>query len=514
MVLWPTKVGVTSKRGPQARRLTVISDLIGRATTRGAAWLTLQTLSARVFSLLSQLILAWILVPSDFGLIGLATTVTTIARALVSFGIDDVLLQRQERIKLWQSSAFWTSLALSISGAVLVACIAPLAAYLYRSPQIVGLILVMASAMPIGALSTVSSVTIRSQMNFRFLAIYNTFEIAATQLLIIAFALAKFGPYSFALPIPLLAALKAILYWRKSPPDLSRRVRSKQLRYLANSGSNVLATRLLIESVSQGDYITLGILATHSVVGAYYFAFRIAAQPLRILAGNFSNVLFPALAQLNNQPERQKRAALESARLLSYIAMPACFLQAALAAPLLKLCFGNKWTDSIPLTQALSIGLPFDAVSWIAGSFMSARGEFRRQFLLTLSLTPVFFSFVIAFGMIWSATGVAWAVTAYYVVTGPVYGAVAFGRNQLLSRTVVSLYFGAPAIAGLSVILACCLSSLLGEIWPGNIGQIIAISSFSLTIYSAAIKIMLPDLLDQVLFRLRSFSGQKRADPV
>lgn len=368
---------------------------VGRATARGAAWLTLQTLSARVFSLLSQLVLAWLLVPSDFGLIGLAYTVTTMVRTLVSFGVDDVLLQRQRTIRLWQSSAFWATLGLSLLGMLTVFVAAPVGAALYHSPKLIGLLAILGVAMPLGALSTVSSVTIRAQMGFRFLALYNTFEIAATQVLTILFAWLHFGAYSFALPIPILAIVKSILFWFKSPPNVKMKLRLPQMRYLAGRGSVVFGTRLLIESVSQGDYFTLGIMATQSVVGSYYFAFRIASQPLRIVAGNFSNVLFPAFAQLNGESDRQLAAAINGSRLLAYTVMPLCFLQAAAAGPFLRLWFGPRWLSTVPLVQALSIGLPFDAISWVAGSLMAARGEFRRQLVLTAALTPVFFSLVI-----------------------------------------------------------------------------------------------------------------------
>ena len=100
------------------------------------------------------------------------------------------------------------------------------------------------------------------------------------------------------------------------------------------------------------------------MVGAYFFAFRLAIQPVQLLAGNLSNVLFPILAQLRGDPARQGEAALKASRVLSYVVMPYCFLQAAVAKPLLTLVFADKWLAAIPLMQILSIGLAFDAVSW------------------------------------------------------------------------------------------------------------------------------------------------------
>lgn len=68
---------------------------------------------------------AWLLSPTDFGTIGLATTVTALASAVVTFGIDEVLLQRQRTIGLWVTAAFWMTAVLGGAGFVLVLLAAP-----------------------------------------------------------------------------------------------------------------------------------------------------------------------------------------------------------------------------------------------------------------------------------------------------------------------------------------------------------------------------------------------------
>ena len=486
------------------------SESVGRATTRGALWFTLQSVSARVFNLLSQLVLAWLLVPADFGLIGLAYTVTIIVRALVSFGVEDVLLQRQRAIRLWETAAFWVSLGLALIGMLLMLIAAPIGAALYHSPKLVGLIAILAVAMPIGALSTVPGVVIRARMGFRYLALYNTFEIAATQVLTIVFALCKFGAYSFALPLPILMVVKAVLFWTKSPPHLKSRLRRFQLVFLVRRGSARLGTQLLIESVSQGDYVTLGVLASHAVVGSYYFAFRLASQPLRILAGNFSNVLFPAFALLNGQPERQAKAAISASQVLAYIVMPFCFMQAALAGPLLRLWFGSKWLSTIPLMQALSIGLPFDAMSWIAGALMAARGEFRRQLVLTTWITPLFFALVLTGAFLRSALGVAWAVTIYYAVTGPIYTRVAFSRSGVSAWKLLSLYIYPPLIAGTTIGAGYLLGQLAPSGRQGDLERFAIVGGAGSTLYYIACRLFAPHVLQDVFERLGVGKLQRR----
>ena len=480
---------------------------LGRAATSGFIWLIAQSLSARLLGFFSQLILAALLMPADFGIIGLANTVTGIAQVLVGFGVDDVLLQRQRTMHMWSTPAFWISLTLGTLGMVVVMIAAPIAASAYHSHSVLWLILILAVAMPIRTLATVPSVQVRLEMNFRFLAAYNTFEIAALQLGIIVFAWAGLGAYSFAIPVPLLALAKAGVFWWRAPPVIWRRFRLVQLRYMFGNSSIVFASRTIIEIVNQGDYIVLGLIASHDTVGLYYFAFRVSVQPVRMLAGNFVNVLFPALAQLRDDPRSQTDAALRASRLLSYLVVPFCFLQAALAGPGLELLFGTRWLGAIPLVQLLSIGLPFDAVSWITGALMSARREFKRSLLYAVILAPLFFGAVIVGGKIDGAVGVASAVVIYYAIYPPICSILILRDGGIGTRQVLELYLVPLLLAG-STTLVAYGASLLPFVSESKIARIMVIGVLDGMMYPALLYLVRRDVFLQIVSRFGGIAGK------
>lgn len=428
------------------------------ATFRGALWLLLESASARLAGVVGQIALAHLLVPAQFGVISLVYIITGVAYTLTSFGIDGVLLQRFKAIRLWESSAFWASLILGLAGFVIVLLLSPVLAVLYHSPQIAGLAPILALSMPLGALSTVPYAKMRSDMNFRFPSSYASVEIVVLQAFTVALAWAGFGVMSFVIPTPVLAAIKACVFWARTPTRVSFKIRPLQLQFLFGNGLAVFGQRLAVELVGQGDYAVLGLFASHTEVGFYYFAFRLAAQPVWILAGNFYNVLFPALVQLKAEPERQVEAALRAARLLSYAILPICFLQAAAARPALELFFGARWDGSIGLTRLLSLGIPFDAVAWVAASLVVARREFKRGLVYALITLPFFFSMVSAGALLSKGFGVACAVALYYFILGPTYSLAVFTRYGANWRAVARLYTRPPLIAGAAVGLAYLLS--------------------------------------------------------
>src|SRR4029077_18246050 len=114
-------------------------------------------------------------------------------------------------------------------------------------------------------------------------------------------------------------------------------LRPRQLRMMGKAGSAVFGTKINTAMVGQGAYFVLGVFASKPEVGAYFFAFRLAIQPVQMLAGNLSTVLFPALAQLRNDLVRQREAALSACRVLAFAIMPYCFVQAAVARPVFDL---------------------------------------------------------------------------------------------------------------------------------------------------------------------------------
>jgi O-antigen/teichoic acid export membrane protein len=412
---------------------------LAASAVSGFGWLFAQNIGARVIGFLSQIVLARIFAPADFATLALAGTVTAIVYVLANFGVDDALLQRHRHMRFWATPALLVSLGLGLVSMVLVFAAAPVASHIYHAPLLFPVLSLMAVSMPLSALATVPEVKLRNSMNFRFLATYTTVEMVINQVATIALALMKFGIFSFVIPPVVLAAVRAAVLWGVARPEL-RPLRLRQLGMMANTGATILAKKIVIALVGQGDYFTLGLFAAKPIVGAYYFAFRQAMQPVQMLAGNLQNVMFPVLSKLNNEPARQREAALNASRMLNAVMIPFGFMQAAIARPVISLIFGAKWDAAIPLVQILSIGLAFDAVSWVAGALLQARGEFRRGLNYTCILAPAFFALVVIGAKFGSATGVALGAAVYYGVLQPFNAYAIFRTVGISARQVASLY--------------------------------------------------------------------------
>ena len=484
-----------------------------RRVFAGVGWLLGQNVGMRVIVLVSQIVLARILLPSDFASFALAGTVTSIFEALISFGVDDVLLQRQRTMRFWTKPAFVTSLGLSIASMLLVIACMPVAVHLYEAPVLYSILPIMALGMPLSALSTVPAAALRAALNFRFLATYTTIEFAVGQVATIALAVYGFGVFSFILPGPILAAVRAAFFWFVARPPLGR-LRVRQLRMMGKAGSAIFGSRVITAMVGQGDYFVLGLFASKPEVGAYFFAFRLAVQPVRMVAGSLTSVLLPALAKLRSEPLRQGEAALSACRVLAFITMPYCFMQAAVARPLFGLLFGSKWDGAIVPAEILSVGLAFDAVSWIAAALLIAQGEFRRLFIYSCIIGPAFFLLVAVgayFGAetaIGASTGVAVAVSLFYVILPPCFSFAAFRRTGVSLRSIAMIYVNSTTVSTIAIGAAVALAYWIST---GPIAQIAIIVTFGGGLYIVLLRFVSPWTYDYISNRLHdAISAKKR----
>ena len=465
---------------------------LGRTAARGAAWLMIQSAGGRALAFFSQLALAAVLAPADFGLIGLAYTVSTFGSIVANSGVEGVVVQRHKTMRFWLVPAFWYSLGLGCLGLLIVLVLGPVFAYFYRAPQVVSLSLIVGVSIPLTSLSTVPNLVMRAGLQFRTIAVFGMVETLLIQGLTIAFAFAGFEAFAFALPLPIVAALRTVAAWLWTRPKLHGLFsKIDRIRYVVGNSLFAFATGAVQAAVNQGDYVVLGLLADKAAVGLYFFAFKMASQPLLLMVMSLGNVLFPALSHMRNNPTAQGEAAFRAAKLLGLLIMPLAFMQAGLIKPAMHLFFASKWDDSIPLMQILSVALGLDAISWIAATLLSAQRAFGRQFSYLLICTPMFFVLVAIGGYLGSALGVALGVAAYYGTVTPLFSYAVFRRSGVSAIQLLMIYLRPGIAAAVSVGIALGVTDALGV--GNHMLELALISSITAACYTAAIRLIDPD---------------------
>ena len=479
--------------GPEARSPQSLS----KRTLAGLIWLLMQSVIGRVVTLGSQIVLALALSPSDFGIISIVLALNTLVFTISNLGIEDLLLQRKRHFGAWVAVASRLNFAFNFIAFLASFAVSYLASKYYANAQITPLLFLAAFASLISSFQLVPQTILKRDFNFKLVALINTGEIIALQIFTIILAIVGFGAYSFVLPLPVVALLKLLVLSRLAYFSIGRTVRTRKpmVFYLLRNGMHLLSTRSIINCVSQGDYIILGLFASKSDVGAYYFSYKLAMQPLWLLAGNFSGVLIPTLIAMKDDPIRQKKAAFDTARLLSYIIFPVCFCQAALSAPVLSVLFGQKWESAVPILQIISIGIAFDAVTWVTGAYLNARQLYRATLYLTFIFATIYFPLVFSGAYFFGALGVATAVMIYFILLGPCMSHLVLGTAKS-GEVIVSLFVKPVFLSILAVVPVYLFVCTFADF-----ARIIFLIVVSPIIYVFLVNRYVPDIIDDVLSR-------------
>ncbi len=463
---------------------------LGHHSARGLLYLFASATGSKLVSFCGQIALSYLLSESDYGVVATAYAITGLIQVIEQAGVGDVLVQRR-KFGVWSLPAFWLALSLGVLSCVLIAASAPIASSIVHDDQLFWMLLILAPASIPTALSVVPRAQLSRELRFRALATINWVDLSLRMVLTVAFAAAGFGPYSFALPVPIMNVGVALFLWWWVRPKWSSSPRLNKWRYLIGDSARILTAELQRVVLDQSDYVMLRLFRTKAEVGLYFFGFTFAIQILQFLAFNLMNVLFPALTKLNDQPQAQFQGFLKAQRILAAVGISACFLQAATAAPLTYLILDPKWIPSIGVMQILCIGMAFRMVAGSSYALLKAQGRFRailwnRWGFVALQLSGLLLVLTLGGGI----NSVAMVVGAVSMLVGPItfytaitpYGAgwldvarvlfrptacgtAAVGAGWLLALEMESQGIGPLAQLIVTISVAVALNSLLAWQW-------------------------------------------------
>jgi O-antigen/teichoic acid export membrane protein len=474
--------------------------------------MALQAAGGKAVSLVGQLILAYLLLPEHFGLIGLAYTVTGFASLLQRAGIVDVLIRRSERFARWANASFWMSGGLGFLSAYVMVVVAPFAAVAYEAPEVQYLLFWLAVAAPITTFATVPTARLQSQLRFRAYASVEFGKAVGTITLTVLFAALGLEVYSFVLPIPIIAIARTTVLWWLAPAPIRWNPQLRRWRYLVLDSGLVFGATIATAIVAQGATIVLGLMhVPKQTIGVYYFAYNLSLQTILVLTLALGNVLFPALASLAHDVPRQVNAFLRAARLLAVLGIPLCALQAAMTRPAFLAVLEPKWEPAIPVLIALSIGMILRILAFPSISLLKAQGRFVAYFSLFAALAVVFLVLVWAGGTFGLANGYPVEVSVAIAVS--LYGALMTGMTMWMGirasgegwGAVLSV-FARPVLAStLSVGPAWLLSMLLPDTTFGHWTALVLIGGLSVTLYVPIIRWLAPLEWSELMGRVKAF---------
>jgi len=387
------------------------AGLLHRAV-RGGFWVFSLRVAMQVLTIARLVIVARLLSPNDFGLMGIAILTITTIDTVTQTGFDVALIQRKERIEAYLDSAWTAGL---LRGVILFAFLqlaAPVASSFFKTPSAVPLIRVISLSVLLMGLQNIGIVYFRKELQFskQFILEFSG-RLADVFVAIVAAVILR---SVWALVIALLAGglVRMIMSYIIHPyrPRLSFEM--DKIKELFGFGKWILGSTTIALLLNQGDKVLIGRLFGATMLGFYQIAHRLSNLPATEFTMIIQHVTIPAYSKMQEAMHKIKEAYLRVLQVTAFVAAPLAGVILLLAPDLTRAFIGEKWMPAVPPMQVLAIGGALSAIIATAGPVFVAVGKPRLltkyQFLQFCVLAILLYPLTAHWGIL----GTAWAVVA------------------------------------------------------------------------------------------------------
>lgn len=390
-------------------------------------------------SLGSQVVLARLLFPSDFGLIAMVYPIIGLVQVFNDIGLGQVIVQRPFLEQKNVSSLFWVNIALSIALTIFVTLLSPFAAWIYGEPRVAGIMTSLALILPIAALGIHPVALLTRQMKFGVLA---CIEVGASLIgLVVTITAAWFGLSYWSLILGQLCSTIGnntfswlSCKWRPSRPAELGNVWA-DLKF----GGNVTGANLANFITTSSDNIIIGLNNGEIALGLYDRSYRLVVQPVSQMIAPISRVALPLLSRLSDRPQEYRVTYFRIARLLMLFTVPGMLVCIIHAQTIIDTFLGTRWHSAAPIFRWICVGgltsAIYSSAIWLFISQGRTR-EMRNYLALASGLNLL--SYIV--GSLWGIVMVAAAAASVFVlVTTPLilFGATRHGPVQTTNLVVL-----------------------------------------------------------------------------
>jgi O-antigen/teichoic acid export membrane protein len=321
------------------------ADLKGRAARGGAVTLASQTLKF-VLSMVVTVVLARLLTPQDYGLIGMVVVVTGFITLFKDIGLASATIQRAEINHQQISTLFWINVGLSLLTMIVTIAIAPLVARFYNEPRLTGITMVFAAGFLFGGLTVQHEALLRRQMRFVALSVIDILSLLAAPMVSIVMALRGFGYWALVFGQLATAITNAVGVWIVCGWRPSRPSRNAGVRSMLAFGGNLTAFGVVNFFARSLDNILIGRFWGATQLGLYARAYQLLILPIEQINAPITAVALPALSRMVDTPERYRQAYVRMLEKVAILTMPGVALMIATSEWVVHILLGPQWMET------------------------------------------------------------------------------------------------------------------------------------------------------------------------
>lgn len=359
-------------------------ESLRKKTVKGVMWSSVERFSVQGVQFLVMLVIARLLDPKDFGLVGMLAIFLAVAQSLIDSGFSQALIRKQNRTEVDNSTVFYFNIIVSAILYLILYAIAPWVAGFYNEPQLCSLMRVLCLIIIINSFAVVQRALYTATVNFKTQAKASFIAAIISGVVGVWLAYNGYGVWTLVWQQLLNAGVNTLLLWVYSN-WYPRWVYSwKSFRQLFSFGSKLLASGLIDTLFTNIYLLVIGKIFNASSLGFYTQADRFTKLPSSNITGILQRVTYPVLCSIQDDDNRLREDYRKLLRLSAFTIFPMMCLLAGIAYPLVDLLLGEKWRFAATMIIPLSFSMMWWPIHAINLNLLQVKG--RSDLFLRLEI--------------------------------------------------------------------------------------------------------------------------------
>lgn len=350
------------------------------SATKGILWAAIDKFGIVLLQFVINLVLARLLTPDDFGLVGMILIFVAVSQVLIDGGFSSALIQRVKPSQVDYSTIFYWNILFSVLLYGAIYALSPAVAEFFNLVQLEELLRVLGLVIVINSFSLVQRTVLRKSLDFKRIAIVDILAYSTAATVAILMAQRGYGAWSLVGMQLTTALLSVVLFWLVSRwrPSLSFSVAS--LKGLFSYGGYMLIASIMQDICTHIQGVVIGHRFSATQTGLYTQAKKMDEVASMTLPAVFCQVLFPLYSEQQDNKEVLCGMLRRNMQTVAFIIFPLMMLLIIVAEPVFVLLYGNQWIDAVPYFQILCIGGFFSALYNFNYYAVAAVGQSKALF--------------------------------------------------------------------------------------------------------------------------------------
>jgi len=357
------------------------------------------------------MILARLLGPKDYGLVGMVTAFTGVLNLFRDFGLSTAAVQRTTVTEAQISTLFWINLLVGFVLTLLSLASAPAIASFYHEPRLVGVTVVLGIGFLFNAAGVQHSALLQRNMRFTAMAIINVVGLIVSTSIGIAGALAGYGYWALVAMTVSSPLVTSIGFWLAAGWVPGRPQRNSGVRSMFHFGGTITLNGLVAYIAYNSEKVLLGRFWGTDAIGIYGRAYQLVNIPTDNLNSAVGEVAFSALSRVKDDAERFKRYFLNGYSLVLALTIPITVVCTLFARDVVLISLGPQWEEAVPIFRLLAPTILIFALINPLGWLLYSLGLVGRSLKIALVFAPLIIAGYVL-GLPYGPKGVALAYSA------------------------------------------------------------------------------------------------------